>query len=406
MNEPLSESATLAPGHAAAQHGPRPLPLFLDLVRSQTEGDPARRAAVLAGLRAYQAAERAPRPPDMPIVARAGRAVLRDYGGAGPPAVFVPSLINPPFILDLAEKNSLLRWLSGQGVRPLLVDWGEPNPPLTASGEGAHAKHGGRARSEAEGERPRFAAAPPPLGFAERSPSPSKLGEDCDIAAHISDLLLPLLDTLGEPAHLVGYCRGGTMALGAAMHAVLRSLTLIAAPWRFAGFGPAARDDIGALWQAAKPAARTMGLVPMEVLQSGFWRLDPARTVGKYEAFGRLDPSSDAARAFIALEDWANAGAPLPHAAGRELFEDFVGADVTGRGEWRVGGEIADPAKLRVPTLEFVSLNDRIVPAATSARLPGGRTLGLGHVGMIVGSRAREQLWEPLAAMLSQSQQN
>jgi polyhydroxyalkanoate synthase len=78
MNEPLSESATLAPGHAAAQHGPRPLPLFLDLVRSQTESDPARRAAVLAGLRAYQMAERLPRLPDMPGVARAGRAVLRE----------------------------------------------------------------------------------------------------------------------------------------------------------------------------------------------------------------------------------------------------------------------------------------------------------------------------------------
>jgi polyhydroxyalkanoate synthase len=399
MNEPLSESTTLAPGHAAAQHGPRPLPLFLDLVRSQTEGDPARRAAVLAGLRAYQAAERAPRPPDMQIVARAGRAVLRDYGGAGPPAVFVPSLINPPFILDLAEENSLLRWLSGQGVRPLLVDWGEPNPPLTASGEGDHAKHGGGAQSSAAA-----VPGPPPPRPDGRGPPP-RSGEDLDLASHV-DLLLPLLDTLGEPAHLVGYCLGGTMALGAAMHAVLRSLTLIAAPWRFAGFGPAARDDIGVLWQTARPAAKALGLVPMEVLQSGFWRLDPARTVGKYEAFGRLDPSSDAARAFIALEDWANAGAPLPHAAGRELFEDFVGADVTGRGEWRVGGEIIDPAKLRVQTLEFVSLNDRIVPAATSARLPGGRTLGLGHVGMIVGSRAREQLWEPLAAMLSQSQQN
>jgi polyhydroxyalkanoate synthase len=357
MDEPLTESATLAPANAAAQHGPRPLPLFLDLVRSETEGDPVRRAAVLAGLRAYQTAERAPRLPDMPIVTRAGRAVLRDYGGAGPPAVFVPSLINPPFILDLAEENSLLRWLSGQGVRPLLVDWGQEKDNL-------------------------------------------------DIASHVSDVLLALIEALGEPAHLVGYCLGGTMALGAAMHARLHSLTLIAAPWHFTGFGEAARAEIGALWQAAKPTAEAMGLVPMEVLQSGFWRLDPARTVAKYEAFGRLAPASEAARAFVALEDWANAGSPLTHRAGRELFEDFVARDVTGRGEWRVGGEIVDPARLSVPTLEFVSLSDRIVPAASSARLPNGRTLGLGHVGMIVGSRAKEQLWQPLAAALSQLQQN
>ncbi|WP_258558394.1 alpha/beta hydrolase [Sphingomonas sp. CGMCC 1.13658] len=380
------------------------MPLFLDLMRSQTEGDPARRAAVLAGLRAYQAAPRTPRPPDMPIVARAGRAVLRDYGGVGPPAVFVPSLINPPFILDLAEDNSLLRWLSTQGVRPLLVDWGVLNPPLHLQGRGtAREASGGAAERSDEAGSP-FRSGP--LHHASHGPPPpAELGEEQDIAAH-AELLLPLLGELGEPAHLVGYCLGGTMALAAAMHARIRSLTLIAAPWHFAGFGPAARDDIAALWQAARPAAEAMGLVPMEVLQSGFWRLDPARTVAKYEAFGRLDPASDSARAFVALEDWANAGAPLPYAAGRDLFEDFIGADVTGRGAWRVGGGTVDPARLRVPTLEFVSLSDRIVPAPSSARLANGRTLGLGHVGMIVGSRAREQLWQPLAAMLSQLQQN
>jgi polyhydroxyalkanoate synthase subunit PhaC len=360
MDKPLKESPTLAPGHAAAQHGPRPLPLFLDLVRTETEGDPSRRAAVLAGLRAYQEAERVPRPPDMPVVARAGRAVLRDYGGSGKPAVFVPSLINPPFILDLAEENSLLRWLARQGVRPLLVDWGSPH----------------------------------------QTPPMAELGED--IFGHITSHLLPLLDHLGEPVHLVGYCLGGTMALAAAAHARVLSLTLIAAPWHFSGFGETARAEIAALWLAAQPAAHALGLVPMEVLQSGFWRLDPARTVSKFEAFGRLDPDSEQARAFVALEDWANGGAPLTYAAGRELFEDLVGADVTGRGMWHE----ADPAELTISTLEFVSRHDRIVPAASSANLPNRHLLGAGHVGMIVGSKARQQLWEPLAAMLSQPQQS
>lgn len=289
--------------------------------------------------------------------------MLRDYGGSGPPAVFVPSLINPPIILDLAEETSLLRWLAGQGARPLLVDWGDP---IRAPG----------------GDR------------------------EMTIGGHVEQLLLPLLAALGEPVHLVGYCLGGTMALAAAMSARLRSLTLIAAPWHFAGFGEAARGEIGALWAAARPSAQRLGVVPMEVLQSGFWRLDPGRTIGKFEAFGRMAPDSPAARAFVALEDWANAGAPLTLGAGRELFDDMVGADMTGTGRWRVAGAAIDPARLSIPAREFVSRNDRIVPAASAAGLPDLVPLGLGHVGMIVGSRARDQLWQPLAAMLSQAQRN
>lgn len=332
-------------------------------MRAETEGAPQRRAAALAGLRTYQAAPRTARPPDMPVVAQAGRAVLRDFGGRGRPAVFVPSLINPPFILDLSEETSLLRWLSGQGVRPLLVDWGDPSQPGAEGGA-------------------------------------------LSVAGHVEAVLLPLIESLGEPVNLVGYCLGGTMALAAAAIAPVASLTLIAAPWRFDGFGAAARGEIAALWAAARPAAEALGLVPMEVLQSGFWRLDPARTIGKYEAFSRMEPDSPAARAFVALEDWANAGAPLTLTAGRELFDDFVGENRTGRGEWRVGGHIVDPAALAIPAREFVSRNDRIVPAASAAGLADAVTLGLGHVGMIVGSRARGELWEPLAAMLSQPQQS
>lgn len=326
----------------------------MDMVREETRGDPERRARVLTGLRAFQQAPRPHRPPEAPVVARAGGASLRDYGGKGQPAIFVPSLINPPLILDLAEENSLLRWLAQQGVRPLLVDWGEPNDP------------------------------------------------HLDIAGHVTERLLPLIEEVGEPVHLVGYCLGGTMALAAAARAAPLSLTLIASPWHFAGFGDLTRAEIGALWQAAKPSAERLGLVPMEVLQTGFWRLDPARTIAKYEAFAQYDPASDLARSFVALEDWANAGSPLTYAAGRELFEDMIGSDVTGQGQW-LG---VDPSALNVPTLEFASLSDRIVPAASSSRLPNQRLLGLGHVGMIVGSRAREQLWEPLAAMLSQPQQS
>ena len=328
------------------------------MLGAETAGDPDRRAAALAGLRAYQAAARDPAPVRPPATLTAGRAGLRCYADehrrAGrPPVVVVPSLINPSSVLDLSPDRSLMRWLAARGHEAWLLDWGEPDP-------------------------------------AERA---------LDLAGHVETLLLPLLHALGEPPVLVGYCLGGTLAIAAAAVRPVAGVATVAAPWRFIGYG-AAREAMLADWRAAEPSCATLGLVPMELLQAGFWGLSPAATVAKYEAFGRLDPASEAVRRFVALEDWANTGAPLTHAAGRELFEQLIGEDAPGRGEWRVGGRPVDPLSLAVPRVEFVSLTDRIVPAATAIGWPDRRDVAAGHVGMMVGGGAEARLWRPLAEWL------
>lgn len=339
----------VTPQFAASQHGPRPLPLFLDMLRSETAAYPDRTAAALAGLAAYQGASRPAPPTPMPALATAGRASLRYHGGRGRMVVFVPSLINPPAILDLGEA-SLIRWMAARGFRVALLDWGAPTA-------------------------------------ADR---------DLDMTGHVESLLIPLIEQLDEPPVLVGYCLGGTMALAAACATAMAGLALIAAPWRFAGYGSAAPTMLD-MWATARPTSEALGVLPMEVLQAGFWRLDPARTIGKYEAFGRFDPDGEQARAFVRLEDWANAGEPLPLAAARDLFERFIAADLPGTGGWTIRGSAATPERLACPAVEFVSATDRIVPAATAAGLADRRDLALGHVGMIVGGRARAMLWEPLA---------
>ncbi len=345
----------ITPFYAALQHGPRPLPLFLEMLRSETAASPERQQAALAGLAAYQHAKRGRNRRLAGTWRRRGRAKLRDYGGTGPPVVFVPSLINPPRILDLTPSQSLMRWLASTGQRCLLLDWGTPDA-------GAHAM---------------------------------------DVTAHVEDLLVPLIRKLDQPPILVGYCLGGTIAAAAACRTPVAGLAMLAAPWRFDGFGDDARARIAALWASAKPVCQKLGLVPMEVLQAGFWQLDPAKTIRKYEQFGTLDPGSDAARGFVALEDWANAGAPLPYATGRQLFEDFIADDTPGKGEWRIAGAALAPLALDCPTVDFVSLSDRIVPAASAIGFADRRELGAGHVGMVVGRQAKAQLWEPLANWIS-----
>lgn len=324
------------------------MPAFLQVITEAVEGERSRIAAVLAGVRAYQSHpyRRSLMPP--PTIAQIGSARLLDYGGDGPPAVFVPSLVNPPSVLDLALDNSLLRWLSGQGVRPLLIDWGSP-------------------------------------GIGERTLS---------IDGYVDARLRPLLATVAD-ATVVGYCLGGTMALAAALAQPPRRLTLIATPWNFSGYG-AQRFEIAAAWEEMNAASTPLGAVPMDLIQPMFWRLDPRGTAAKFEGFARLPLDSDAARAFVALEDWANDGPPLSLPAARQCFADFYGADTPGSGTWR-----GDPRALRCPVLNLVSTRDRIVPAAAAPAVGERVDIDAGHVGMIVGSRARALLWKRLRDWLT-----
>src|SRR3546814_9812117 len=92
----------------------------------QTQNDTDFRLKAFAGLHKYQTAQRVPHHLDTTVAAIASGARLLHYGGTGKPIVFIPSLINPHVILDLSERNSLLKFLSGRGLNVFLVDWGWP----------------------------------------------------------------------------------------------------------------------------------------------------------------------------------------------------------------------------------------------------------------------------------------
>ena len=335
---------------AAREHAPRPLPLFLELVRQVSERDPALARDALAGLRAYESAGRAALPEPRREVARVRGACLRDHGGSGPPALLVPSLINPPRILDLDAEVSLADAVAGMGRRALLLDWGKAD---------------------------------------ERA--------ELDVAGHVEHLLLPLLRSIGEPAALIGYCLGGTMAIAAANLVAAERVVTLAAPWAFARYPERSRAALEEMWRNAEPAARRLGALPMEVLQAAFWSLDPERTVRKFAEFGRLDPATAEARRFVALEDWANEGEPLPYPAAKELIEGLFASDLPGAGEWQIDGREVSQA-VPCPLLSLLAERDTIAPPETA---PAGESVRIpaGHVGMIVGS-ARGQLHERLRGFL------
>lgn len=313
--------------------------------------DPQLAARALDGLSKYGRTPRNAASRDRPIAVKMGAATLRDCGGDGPPAVLIPSLINPPDVLDLDKDVSLAAAVAAIGRRALLLDWG-----------------------------------------------PAAQRCNLDLGGHVEHLLVPLLRQLPEPPALIGYCLGGTMAVAAANLVEVERVATLAAPWTFAAYPAEARQALAALWKNAERAARELHALPMEVLQSAFWSLDPERTVAKFARFAEVPPGDPAARRFVTLEDWANTGEPLPFPAARELIEDLFGCDLPGRGEWHIDGNCVSDT-LACPLLNVTASSDRITPASTA---PAGETVQVesGHVGMVVGS-ARSRLHEALAKFLS-----
>src|SRR3546814_17918251 len=110
-----------SPNYTAPQHGPRPLPLFLKMLWQQTRNDPDFRLKAFAGLPTYQTAQRVPHHLDATVAATASGARLLHYGGKGKPIVLIPSLINPHVILDISERNSLLKFIRYFGSLVLIL---------------------------------------------------------------------------------------------------------------------------------------------------------------------------------------------------------------------------------------------------------------------------------------------
>jgi polyhydroxyalkanoate synthase len=307
--------------------------------------------------------------PAPPVLWQEGTARLLDYAPASrdsPTVLAVPSLINRAYILDLTAERSLMRFLAGAGFRPLLLDWDAPG----------------------EVER----------GFTLTDYIAGRLGRAIDAAC-----------ALGGPVALIGYCMGGLLALPAAVArpAQVSGLACLATPWDFHAERPHQARLIGAALPALEPLLRQSRELPVDVIQALFAGLDPLLVVRKFVKFAGADPASPGARMFVALEDWLNDGVPLAAEAARECLGGWYGANAPGQGAWRIAGEAVDPAGVAVPSLIVVPHADRIVPPGSAlglaARMPQATVMrpASGHIGMVAGGGAPEQLYKPLAAWLS-----
>jgi polyhydroxyalkanoate synthase len=204
----------------------------------------------------------------------------------------------------------------------------------------------------------------------------------------------------------MGYCMGGTLAvaLAALRPRRLAGLALLAAPWDFHAdrTGHAFLLSTGPL--LARVADET-GELPLDILQTLFWSLDPWLAMKKFSRFLGLDQQGEPAREFVLLEDWLNGGAPLAGPVARDCLIGWYGDNLPGTGGWVVDGHAIVPANIKTPSLVMIPSGDRIVPPLSAAALADPARglkdatrldVPLGHIGMVVSSRARALCWTPL----------
>ncbi|GLQ05296.1 alpha/beta fold hydrolase [Sneathiella chinensis] len=329
---------------------------------------------MLRGIQKYHAHPYRRTERDVPVLWSEGGSRLLDYGtedqpDTGPVALIIPSLINRSYILDLFPGRSFVDALAAQGIRPLLMDWGE-------------------------------------VTDVER---------DYGLDEYVLNKLEPAAEAVFEacpsaPVHLVGYCMGGTlaMALATRMQARFASFVALAAPWNFhEGLSQAGRLFLGErqVWERVLGA---FGELPVDMLQAFFASLDPSVVLQKFSLFDRMDPDSLRAQEFVALEDWLNDGVPLAAKVAEQCFREWYGSNLPYGGAWRIGGKIVSPEILEIPSMIAVPKSDKIVPPGSAlglaGQIPGARIIypPSGHIGMVASRHAQDGLWRDVIRWVTQ----
>lgn len=304
---------------------------------------------------------------------KSGSAAVRSlYPQHGPQpskaVLLVPSLINSAAIFDLCEQRSMARFLRQHGYAVYLLDWGNT------------------------------AKDPDPLNLSsviENRLVPALRG----VAAHAQ-----------KPVTVVGYCMGGTLSLAAASlaPAEVDRMILLAAPWDFQGGRNLLSERVRGWAPLVLPQLGARGCLPSEWTQTVFATLDPAGSAKKFARFAEMDQDSDAAKLFVAVEDWLNEGIDLAPAIARDVLQQWFALNAPMRGEWRVGENKVHLTSMDLPVLIVASDADRLVPFeaanAVAKSLPSGRSqthrLTCGHIGLIAGRDAVSEVWTPVLRWL------
>ncbi len=294
----------------------------------------------------------------------------RDGAPAAPslPLLIVPSLINRWYIVDLRPGASLVEGLTAAGIDTYCIDWGN---------------------AEDEDRYTSWDQIIERLGHMVR-----RVARDAGV----------------RKIGILGYCMGATLS---GVYAALEpervaALVNLAGPIDFSEGGRLS-EMVDRRWFDADAIADAGNVVPRQ-MQSGFTALRPTLDLAKWVRLADVGHDPAARVAFRALESWAGDNVAFPGEAYRTYIGELYQDNRLVAGTHRVRGRVADLKQIRCPVLTIVAERDNICPPAAATAL--NRACGSqdtevlqvpgGHVGAVVGSRAKREMYPKLAAWLRQ----
>lgn len=283
-----------------------------------------------------------------------------------PPVLIVPPLMVTPAIFDLRPGHSLVSYLIQAGIEVFILDFGVPTL------------------------------------------------EDKDITLEdyvddfIPNAVCEITRSTGyDDIHMVGWSMGGIFILiYTALNrgrSKVRDMVIVGSPIAF--------SEVGLYWHLARVfnrlvihATDLLGNLPPVITRTSFKMLSPVGWAFRYVELIDNLWDREWVMAFESIDQWVDGFIPYPGETFKRFFSEFIADDGLRRDRVKIGERPVKLKGVECPIMIFAGKHDKVAPlrsVTALSELVGSRDkhvirVPLGHIGLVAGSAAQNQVWRPM----------
>jgi polyhydroxyalkanoate synthase len=286
------------------------------------------------------------------------------------PIVFVYALIGAYYIMDLSEEKSFVRYLLHKGFDVYMVDWGKPSKVEGKNGIGDYIE--------------------------------KYLNRGIDKVLEISGT---------KQINLFGYCLGAMMSLiyTAAHQDKVKNLSLLTPPVDFEDDGLLTRLTDERYLDVDRIVRHFDHLIPANFIQAGFDLKNVVGSMMSAYSLWNIMWNKKALENFYPMDHWVHDNVPMSSTFWKEYITKFYVKNQFMSNTFFMNGKHLDMKKITCPVLTVAATRDDIVTpkcAEGSLKIIGSKDKTMmmkkgGHVGVLVGSMAKNEVWPDIFSWLS-----